>query len=469
MSTQNNQSIRSSCDRCRSHKLKCTVAPENSRSGSNRCTRCIRAQVTCVFGHRSQSKRSTNVKKADIKSGTNSQETTSMQASTIVPGRVSVSPDLWVGRQEVEEGLPIGSDGGPSMGDGDLWAELGTNHDLNVFDLTPSSLPTYNSQQQFSATDFCSAPMVPHSDLSAINSQEWQFDVSEHPDQTTTAPHVIVQLSALVTNIHETSKSLGESFWASLAESSQLKNYPIGRVLSLSQDFTAILECIWMSKTMDYKQSSSFVTSESDGQDGISSFELEDVLDYGELLSTVGTSPGRSDFSTSTHSSVATAVDMPTMLLVLSCYTSLTKLYSLVFEHFESHLSHLPHSYTSPTSHTSPRWGLGLQLGELPSADETCTKVYTAVQILLDAFQSVEDVVGLPRSLSAVRQQTCGKEEEAESGDVFNRASLWTDFLAKSVFKATVKGTSEEDCEEIRQLSIKVKSLKALIRERMKL
>ncbi|RFN48896.1 c6 transcription factor [Fusarium flagelliforme] len=465
MSTQNNQSIRSSCDRCRSHKLKCTVAPENTRSGSSRCTRCIRAQVTCVFGHRSQSKRSTNVRKADLKSGTNGQEIASMQAGTIVPG----SPDLWVGRQEVEEGLRIGSDSAPSMGDGDLWAELGTNHDLSLFDLTPSSLPTHNSQQQFSATDFCSAPMAPHSALSAINSHEWQFDLSEYPDQTTTAPHAIVQLSALVTKIHETSRTLEKSFWTSLAESNQLKGYPIGRVLSLSQDFSTILECIWTSKNMDCKQSSSCATSENHGQDAASSFELGDVLDYGELLSTVGTSPGRSDFSTSTHSSVATTVDMSTMLLVLSCYTSLTKLYGLVFEHFESHLSHLPHSHTSQTAHASPKWGLGLQLGELPSADEICTKVYTAVQILLDAFQSVEDVVGLPRSLSAVRQQSCGKEEEGESGDVFNRASLWTDFLAKSVVKATVKGSSEEDCEEIRQLSVKVKSLKALIRERMKL
>ncbi|KAJ4115410.1 Fusarisetin A cluster transcription factor fsa5 [Fusarium equiseti] len=381
----------------------------------------------------------------------------------------SSSPDLWVGRQEVEEGLPIGADGGQSMGDGDLFAELGTNHDLSLFDLTPSSLPTQNNQQQFSATDFCSATVAPHSAVSAINSQEWQFDLSEYPDQTTTAPHAIVQLSTLVTKIHETSKALEESFWTSLADSNQLKNYPIGRVLSLSQDFSTILECIWASKTIDCKQSSSFATSENHRQDGVSSFELEDILDYGEFFSTVGTSPGRSDFSTSTHSSVATAVDMPTMLLVLSCYTSLTKLYSLVFEHFENHLSHLPHSYTSHVAHGSPKWGLGLQLGELPSADETCTKVYTAVQILIDAFQSVEDVVGLPRSLSAVRQHACGKEEEPESGDVFHRASLWTDFLAKSVFKATVKSSSEEDCEEIRQLSIKVKSLKALIRERMKL
>ncbi|XEU94840.1 hypothetical protein FSHL1_000124 [Fusarium sambucinum] len=461
MSNQNNQSIRSSCDRCRSHKLKCTVGQEDA----SRCIRCIRAQVTCVFGHRSQSKRSTNVKKTDLKSGTNSQDTASLQVSGTVPD----SPDLWVDRQEVREGLLIGSDGGPSMDDGHLWADLGTNHDLSLFDLTPSSLPTHNSQQQFSATDFCSVPMALHSTLSASNSQEWQFDLSQYPDQTATAPHAIVQLSTLVAKIHETSKTLQESFWTSLSDSNQLKNYPIGRVLSLSQDFSTILECIWMSKTMDFKQPSSFAASENHGQDATSSFGIEDALDYGEFLPTVGTSPGSSDLSTSTHSSVATAVDMPTMLLVLSCYTSLTKLYSLVFEHFESHLSHLPHSFASHTACASPKWGLGLQLGELPSADETCTKVYTAVQILLDAFQSVEDVVGLPRSLSAVRQQSCGKEEEVESGDVFNRASLWTEFLAKSVFKATVKGSSEEDCEEIRQLSIKVKSLKALIRERMKL
>jgi hypothetical protein len=171
----------------------------------------------------------------------------------------------------------------------------------------------------------------------------------------------------------------------------------------------------------------------------------------------------------STSSSITTSTDMPTMLLVLSCYISLTKLYSLVFAHFESHLSQLPEA---PPPHCSQTVGLthgwGLQLGELPSADETCTKVCTAVQMLLDAFQSVEDIVGLPRSLSAVRQRTNGGDGVEPDADV-NRASLWTVFLAQSVFKLDASGTRGDEHEEIGRLPMKVRSLKALIRAKMNL
>lgn len=46
-------SVRSSCDRCRGQKLKCSVPP-----GSSTCERCARAKLVCVFGRRTPSRRS---------------------------------------------------------------------------------------------------------------------------------------------------------------------------------------------------------------------------------------------------------------------------------------------------------------------------------------------------------------------------------------------------------------------------
>ncbi|KAF5636881.1 C6 transcription factor [Fusarium sp. NRRL 25303] len=453
MSMRNSQSIRSSCDRCRSHKLKCTVSPEDSRSGPHKCTRCIRAQVTCVFGPRSQSKRSASNKSKPDKPKSEPeppQKSSPPVCPSSLAGMNLASPGAWtpwideLACQESEEPLAIDistAGDGSSLSDGDFWADLGMSQGLNMLDLAPSGIPTNTYHAQYpSAFDHIAPSVAEAGHL---------MDISESSERT--PPHAIVQLSNLVTKVHETSKSLEEYPWSNVPDTEQLQNYPIGRVLSLSQDFCSILSYIWGKSPVSSDDHSS--------GNGSSPTPSAEMLDYAEVLSSIKMN----------GSPRPPSVDMPTMLLVLSCYTSLIKLYSLVFAHFENHLSHLPEApspYPSQTALASHRWGL--QLGELPSADETCTKICTAVQVLLDTFQSVEDAVGLPRSISVVKQRACdvdGMDFSAELG----RTSLWTDYMVHFVFRSTVIMADTEECEEMRELSIKVRSLKALIREKMNL
>ncbi|KAH6627205.1 hypothetical protein B0J18DRAFT_163414 [Chaetomium sp. MPI-SDFR-AT-0129] len=56
------QSIRSSCDRCRLQKLKCTVQAVEP-DGRMVCERCVRAKVPCVFGRRRRASRPSESKK----------------------------------------------------------------------------------------------------------------------------------------------------------------------------------------------------------------------------------------------------------------------------------------------------------------------------------------------------------------------------------------------------------------------
>ncbi|KAF5691016.1 Zn2Cys6 transcription factor [Fusarium denticulatum] len=451
MSSRNSQSIRSSCDRCRSHKLKCTVSPESSRSGPHKCTRCIRAQVTCVFGPRSQSKRSSHGKSKPEKPKPElepPQKSSPPVCSSSLAGMNLGSPGAWtpwideLACQEAEEPLPIDVNTAGDGCDGDFWAHLGMSQELNMLELAPTN--TYQAQYQASF-DHVAPPVTEVGHF---------LDISEPSEHT--RPHAIVQLSTLVTKIHETSKALEESPWSNVPDAKQLRNYPIGRVLSLSQDFCSILGCIWVKGSIS-----------SDGQpsrSGSSPTPSAEMLDYAEILPSINMTQDPIP-----SSAMAASVDMPTALLVLSCYTSFIKLYSLVFAHFQNHLSHLPEApspYPSQAALASHRWGL--QLGELPSADETCTKICTAVQVLLDAFQSVEDVFGLPRSISAVRQRTCdigGMDFSAELG----RTSLWTDYMVHFVVRSNTVRADTEECEEMRELSSKVRSLKALIREKMNL
>ncbi|KAF5247335.1 hypothetical protein FANTH_6426 [Fusarium anthophilum] len=460
MSTRIGQSIRSSCDRCRSHKLKCTISPENSRSASHKCTRCIRAQVTCVFGPRSLSKRGSNNKSRSEKPKPEPEppqkSSPPLCSSSSLAGINLGSPVAWtpwideLAYQATEEPpLPVDintASDGPSLSGGGFWADLGMSQGLNMLDLAPSAMPTDTHHSQYPASfDHVASTVTDVGQLADI------LESSEH-----TPPHAIVQLSTLVTKIHETSKSLEESQWSNVPDTKQLQNYPIGRVLSLSQDFCSILSCIWSKSTIS-----------SDGQFsgvGSSPTPSAEMLDYAELLSSV-----RMPQDPSTSSSMAASVDMPTTLLVLSCYTSLIKLYSLVFAHFQNHLSHLPDSpstYPSRAALASHRWGL--QLGELPSADETCTKICTAIQVLLDSFQAVEDVVGLPRSISAVSQRTCDSDEMDFSAGL-GRTTLWTDYMVHFVVRSNTIRADTEEYEQMRELSMKVTSLKALIREKMNL
>ncbi|KAF4344523.1 Zn2Cys6 transcription factor [Fusarium beomiforme] len=350
---------------------------------------------------------------------------------------------------ETEEPLAIDVTAAGDASDGDFWADFGMSQSLNIFDLTPSTMPANSYPPQYPAAfDHIAPPMKSSSEAAHLMGRSV---ASEHA-----SPHAIVQLSNLVTKIHETSKSLEESPWSNVPDTKQLRNYPIGRVLSLSQDFCSVLSYIWGKSSMS-----------SDGHssgNGSSPTPSADMLDCPEAPSSITMAP-----DTTTSTSMAASADMPTMLLVLSCYTSLIKLYSLVFAHFQNHLSHLPETpsgYPSQTTLASHRWGL--QLGELPSADETCTKICTAVQILLDAFQSVEDVVGLPRSISAVNQRTCNVDWMDFKPEM-SRNSLWTDYLVHFVVRSNKFGADHEHCEEMRELSTKVRSLKALIREKMNL
>ncbi|KAH6874082.1 hypothetical protein B0T10DRAFT_233641 [Thelonectria olida] len=488
MSTRHNQSIRSSCDRCRSQKLKCTVSSESSRSGAHQCVRCIRAQATCVFGRRSQSRRSSDLRKSTAKIRESEPFQTPAESSppvesTSLSGLFLDSPSLLGGTwsedlagQEVEErlGTGVNTTSGLSMSDGCFWTELGGNQGISLFGLASPCLPADGHPPQSPVTYNHSASAVaPNMAFSADDFKEGQSSASELSDRP--SPHAIVQLSTLVAEIHETSRAL-EGPWSNMSNSKQLINYPIGRVLSLSQEFITTLSCIWLAKSTESNQPTCAGTSSSHSTQESSPSppprEPAEMSSYSELLSSIEMAQKMfvsiDKFAASTSSSVAASVDMPTMLLILSCYISLTKLYSLVFAHFESHLSQLPEAPPPHCSQPVGVTGWGLQLGELRSADETCTKVCTALQMLLDAFQSVEDIVGLPRSLSAVRQRTNAGDEVEPDADV-NRASLWTAFLAQSVFKLDAGGTRGDEHEEIRRLPMKVRSLKALIRAKMNL
>ncbi|QKX61433.1 uncharacterized protein TRUGW13939_08581 [Talaromyces rugulosus] len=53
-------SLRSACERCRLHKLRCTVPPQQDPQLPAQCTRCTRAKAKCDFKHRAPPKHRTS-------------------------------------------------------------------------------------------------------------------------------------------------------------------------------------------------------------------------------------------------------------------------------------------------------------------------------------------------------------------------------------------------------------------------
>lgn len=58
--------MRTSCDRCRTQKLKCSVSEETAPAGTQRCERCVRAKAHCVFTRRARGRRATSTARRHV-------------------------------------------------------------------------------------------------------------------------------------------------------------------------------------------------------------------------------------------------------------------------------------------------------------------------------------------------------------------------------------------------------------------
>ncbi|RYP01510.1 hypothetical protein DL765_010856 [Monosporascus sp. GIB2] len=298
-------------------------------------------------------------------------------------------------------------------------------------------------------------------------------------------PHVIPRLSALISEIYETCLTLRESPWANLNNPLGMNDYPIGRVLHPSQEFINILQKIALkgqNSAPELDPTSSWDCFEQPGNYSYNSINgLTTQSSIGSTIGYIADAEARlQDLAehapNSSHPSGAEGImEAPTMLLVLSCLVSLTKLYGIAFTHFERYLSWLP---PAPSPSGSADIGLirtrGLQLGELRLLDNTYSKTYTGVRMLLDTFKAAEDVIGLLSPLGGIgvsAQQRAGAEGPAPSNEL-KGPSPWMAFqgeLTQAVLEhdALIGGSSVQ--ERFHALSMKIQSLKRVLRESMDL
>jgi hypothetical protein len=280
-------------------------------------------------------------------------------------------------------------------------------------------------------------------------------------------PNAISQLSMLISEIHETISTMSSGPWVTVSDSNDLDNYPVGHVLNLAQEFVAALSNICSS------------TSTSAGRYGSSASMLRQfpTANQANYLST-NSLLSKDSIPKSQCADMANTTDIPTKLLALSCYISLRRLYILVFSHLERYVSLLPQPIPRRASNMNYLvYRRSLQLGQLPSAYEMCGKIYTAVQMLFDMFQSVEELLRYPDSLTMPNWRMNGDESPECSGS--DNTTFWT-LLQSELSQFALRpedniGTNSSDPKELGELGelgnllvkTKAQALKALLREKM--
>ncbi|GAP89765.1 putative Zn -C6 fungal-type DNA-binding domain [Rosellinia necatrix] len=381
------QSIRSSCDRCRSSKLKCVSS--SSQDPSAPCQRCIRAKATCIFGQRARNKRGPRrsrqsmspaaeewhqeVPRGETPSSASSSSLTTpsssvgLQASLPEPSMMpaaSLMSDLesaWrlnnvlalsdANTDMSEWGEESWTIGGVGDGPGadtlsSIWA------DANIPITTTALVPHFPISQP---------PTTPFG-ISPSESLEFGEIILQTVDPSTCAKKDFNQtpMDKCVSPQLELSALLGEMqrylhmlklYYVSdsrLPEEA-LNNYPIGEALYLLQRF-----CELQGRIREVSQSPTWTQSAVDP-------------------------------------------DMVASLVIVTCYITMMRISYTLFCHLEHYLTQMSSESAARARTTVPGHCRTLRLGELTPVNDVCVRTREAVGTLLNALRSMDSAIGTPR------------------------------------------------------------------------
>ena len=385
-----NQSLRLACDRCRTQKLKCAQKEHHTTS----CERCIRAKVKCKFSPRARAARPLKHLKRgspEVDRGAREQEITVDDIATasltslhsVAEHSVSTcycSSDwaqcMCSGRSNIdtEELDGLFFDGNPLVPyknacstEPSLFPDLPVSHSTYMSSDYDTQyileLPTSELPQETSALDLSLTPSAIHCEVSdavlvsAISGSQNDGDDSIH------------KLSALAVDAHHQLRVLNNGPWTTerdLQKDDQMKTYPIGDILFLSQQFINQLKHISLNAS------------------GID-------------------------------------VETPTALVILYCCVSLLRVYCVVFSDLHKYLLVVSTLKTHASmSEVSP----GLSLGELQPRNMECKRTHTAVHMLLDKLGSIEEILGFPSDLRCVHSDADSDTEYGISTTKFDNSGL---------------------------------------------
>ncbi|KAJ5190100.1 hypothetical protein N7491_007857 [Penicillium cf. griseofulvum] len=431
-------SIRTACDRCRSQKLRCSLATQASDDESRQCTRCQRAKTDCVFSRRRRL--------GDSYKAIPEQARQTLQSSSLP----SVDSPFWL--WGYQDGSLTDTTSNPDMFPqlstlftesnaeslGHEWMEMGSRH---YIDLLLSPHPSANKPEEnhdgavtrlASSTTASSAVHNPHS------------TASESCSSSTPAP-IVQQILQLIADIQRTLDTLAKSHWASQESQVNIQEYPVGSVLSLANAFERLL---WYFQRPARKDSAEIPPREMCESHGHRQYPTLSASDQRAVT--------REDGS---------FTDTSTILLLLSGYLQPENLLTLVLTQFENFLRREDDTPLGRNTTAAVRKTERLRLGDLSSAYEGYSKILLAVQLLLDAFQPIESLLGLPESLQNVQRG----EAAAYNGQGPRQAEPACCIFESKLTQYILLQRNGQDAGNHGLLSAKAHWLRMLLRDRMSL
>ncbi|PWI64750.1 hypothetical protein PCL_08615 [Purpureocillium lilacinum] len=374
--------LRSSCDWCRAQKLRCVSSTTTDATAP--CQRCLKSKPprSCVFSKRSRSGRSASASTGDSSAdkGKDKSALPGMSTFTLsVPA--STPPDL---EAHFTLDPPPGngasnSDGSADSGFGEMADDSWKPEYMELDSLDLAFLRHDDTMFPGGAYSSATGITTPATNIASFDfADSWLSPTDtaiDHParDARPDTRGPVVDLTALLADMTCYENQL-------LRLSGELDNYPIGDALFFSHRFRTIL-------------------SENSHPHSAESSPL--------------------------------TLDLPAMLLILSCYMTLTRIYSSILDHLREHLSQLQDTHSSreaESPHNSFTSDInsyrGLRLGQLQplsmhAGRALATRARKAVSMLLDSLGGSEGMLGLSsdvRIINSSRPDSLGEGSVGQLG-----------------------------------------------------
>ena len=402
-----NQSFRLACDRCRAQKLRCTQDKDSTNSST--CQRCHRAKVQCIYSPRTRSGNHTkrNVPSNTVKLPTNDRKRKKQNlensdnpvesASRMDGHQLPILNDDFGAEQLLTTEYPDhqwmhyeNSDLSSLSSRLDNSHHEGFTSDVNNVDefldganLGQNPCPDQNTTSNDlrslleNSMRFTSStggrPMEIDPSLASGDSQNLTPLTNEFPafDGIATPPSSSIRnnsdscayrLAALAMKLHQQLCLIKHEPWAkdTLLSEIKMKDYPIGDILHRSHELINIVP---------------------------------------SLSSTLG------------HR----GVEVPLALLILNCYVSLVRIYSVVFLHLSHYLRAVP-SFQLPGCTFHP---FDDAFEERQLSNKSYNRTYAAFHMLLRTLGRVEETMGVPDEFRCVSSRLTSPGQGSETSTVW--------------------------------------------------
>ncbi|KAK4868791.1 hypothetical protein LT330_006399 [Penicillium expansum] len=368
-------SIRTTCDRCRFHKLKCHPArscfASDIESGGpefGRCQRCIRAGTPCIFSRRTKSRRATR----NVRTGQSSVQITRGLEDDVQD--CDATRSLNPSRVQLRGGVKPG----PAEADATL-ARSETPDNQRIAELSPFEdayvrWPLENELHfpgTFNIGDNANAPfMYTNSMVTGIGDMQPYGNYETLPGQSRDDENIErgpMMPQALTPVTNETQSSSGRP--GSEVNGTALDGTAsMGMLLRLVADLHTRLAVL---ETISWRSECSF-------QD-VQHYPIGSVLHLSQTFTSLV-----HGFNSSIFTDPAVAP------ILFSCYVTLTKIYTVVLHQFQNYLHSQPSGRQVCTSQLNMRLGPDACLADVPQSNAPRSNVHTGICVLLESLQQAE-------------------------------------------------------------------------------